>query len=842
MIQRMNRIFLIGALLLLASMCATAQNTITGTVVDSLSGAGLPKANVMLLRGGKTIKFVWTDANGHFSIEAQPRQGDELQATFMGYAKRRQPVAGDNVVRLVQQAFQLKEVKVEGPPVSMRRDTIVYDLTKFATERDNNLKDVLRKLPGVDVEKNGQIKYRGKAISRFTVEGLDLSKGQYNKLTDNIRAKDVKKAEVVEHDQPVKALRNRVFTDDIGMNIVLKDSARDQLFATLRPYLLADDPTHVGGDAVGMQIGKRRQMEATVQYDRSGRDLSNQFSIFYNAFDFAAAADMPKWYSAPSLQSPIDDERLRMNTSQAYSLDLLTKGKNDAENSFSMSYNRNVIRQHTQNISQYFLGGHEPTSTTEDRRLLLRQDAFSMDYNHRINADKHFGNIVVKADASQDDGLTEYSGGLSQRIRTPEVNLTAAVSQTYTLGMNTLQWKSTADYHHAKDEFNLGSPADSDSLAALSYSDVLANNLWHTAHSLSWNRQYGKWHSNYGLQLEAENLNVARQNNTLLQGGLAPSWYYKDADWRISLSTGLLAKRFTHQGATMLLPSASVYVNRDYGNRSNWNLLASYSESAATWETLAVAHRRADYRTWTDAPDFVPRFRFLMSSFEYNYKRAIYQFFSNAKATYSRSWKSAAMDMVIADGNYHYTWTRHNTHSDNVGASVNLSKGWSALHLKTNLSLSGNYSVGEQYSAGKTIDYRYVSYGFVPEIIFSPSWMEIDYKGDFSFNRSKAGTEWTNTLANWTQRLTVVSTIKNVDISLSGVIYHNEIQDSPSSNTLLADAKLTWRMGKVRFSAALRNLFNKKTYEETSYSGVGIFTNRYWLRPRELMVNVQFSL
>lgn len=842
MIQRMNRIFLIGALLLLASMCATAQNTITGTVVDSLSGTGLPKANVMLLRGGKTIKFVWTDANGHFSIAAQPRQGDELQATFMGYAKRRQPVAGDNVVRLVQQAFQLKEVKVEGPPVSMRRDTIVYELTKFATGRDNNLKDVLRKLPGVDVEKNGQIKYRGKAISRFTVEGLDLSKGQYNKLTDNIRAKDVKKAEVVEHDQPVKALRNRVFTDDIGMNIVLKDSARDQFFATLRPYLLADDSTHVGGDAVGMQIGKRRQMEATVQYDRSGRDLSNQFSIFYNAFDFAAAADMPKWYSAPSLQSPIDDERLRMNTSQAYSLDHLTKGKNDAENSFSVSYNRNVIRQHTQNVSQYFLGGHEPTSTTEDRRLLLRQDAFSMDYNHRINADKHFGNFVVKADASQDDGLTEYSGGLSQRIRTPEVNLTAAVSQTYTLGKNTLQWKSTADYHHAKDKFNLGGPADSDSLAALSYSDELANNLWHTAHSLSWNRQYGKWHSSYGLQLEAENLNVAQQNNTLLQGGLAPSWYYKDADWRISLSTGLLAKHFAHQGATMLLPSASVYVNRDYGNRSNWNLLASYSESAAAWETLAVAHRRADYRTWTDAPDFVPRFRILMSSFEYNYKRAIYQFFSNAKATYSRSWKSAAMDMVIADGNYHYTWTRHNTHSDNVGASVNLSKGWSALHLKTNLSLNGNYSVGEQYSAGNTIDYRYVSYGFVPEIIFSPSWMEIDYKGDFSFNRSKAGTEWTNTLANWTQRLTVVSTIRNVDISLSGVIYHNEIQDSPSSNTLLADAKLTWRMGKVRFSAALRNLFNKKTYEVTSYSGVGIFTNRYWLRPRELMVNVQFSL
>ena len=99
-----------------------------------------------------------------------------------------------------------------------------------------------------------------------------------------------------------------------------------------------------------------------------------------------------------------------------------------------------------------------------------------------------------------------------------------------------------------------------------------------------------------------------------------------------------------------------------------------------------------------------------------------------------------------------------------------------------------------------------------------------------------------STLSDWTQRLTLISTIRHIDITLSGVLYHNELQNSPSVNTLLADAKLTWRIGKVRASATLRNLFNKKTYEETIYSGVGIFTNRYWLRPRELMVNVRFSL
>lgn len=854
------RLLVAIAFILLAPSIARAQS-VSGSVVDSLSGKGLANAMVTLFRDGKTFKFVRTDDKGQFRIDVEARQGDELQATLIGYDKQRQPVGKDgNVIKLAEKTFQLREVKVEGAPVGQRRDTIVYDLTKFATDRDNNLKDVLKKLPGVNVDKNGEISYNGQAISRFTVEGLDLSKGQYNKLTENIRAKDVKKAEVVEHDQPIKALRNRVFTDNIGMNIVLKDSARDQLAVTLRPYFLTDDPTHVGGDAVGMQIGKKKQAEYTAQYDRTGRDLQNQFSIFYNAWDFASTAELPQWYNVPSLQSPIDEERVRRNTSQAYSVDILTKSKNDAENSVSVSYNRNVLHQHTQNVSQYLLDGESPTETTEDKHTTLRQDAFSMDYTHRINSDTHYGNFVVKGSAKRDDGMegmspngptseTDGDGQVtSQRVRTPEANISAAITQTYILSGSALQWQSTADYHHSKNKLELYT-ASADTIDR-SMQESLFSNLFHTAHAISLNKQHDKWHSSYNLSLKAENLNVAHANNTLLQVGTSPSWTYKDDFWRVALTPGVTLKRFTHQNATMLLPAASIYINRDYGNRADWNFSVNYNENTDTWERLAIAQRRTDYRTWIDAPDFVSRLRSLSSAFTYNYKRAILQFFSNYRLSYSRNWNQAAMDMVITDGNYHYTWTRHDTHSDNLHGSIDLSKGWrlgrnangKPITLKANLTANGNYSTGQQYSAGTAIDYKFLSYSLKPELIFSPSWMEIDYEGNFTFNRSKTAEEWMETLADWTQRLTLTSTIGHVDLSLAAVLYHNEIVNSPSVNTLLADASATWRIKKLRFSAALRNIFNKKTYDEMTYSGVGIFTNRYWLRPRELMLNVQFAL
>ena len=75
-----------------------------------------------------------------------------------------------------------------------------------------------------------------------------------------------------------------------------------------------------------------------------------------------------------------------------------------------------------------------------------------------------------------------------------------------------------------------------------------------------------------------------------------------------------------------------------------------------------------------------------------------------------------------------------------------------------------------------------------------------------------------------------------------GMFYHNELQTSSTVNTFLADAQVVWRLKHVRLSAQLSNILNKRTYVETSYSGVGIFTNEYQLRPREFLLSVQFSL
>ena len=357
---------------------AFAQEKISGYVEDSLTHNRLTNVSVTLLRNGKPLKFTRSKGDGTFLIPiAQKQTGDMLQASYMGYKKQKTAVSSgkETIISMASTAFVLKEVQVKGSRIT-GRDTISFDLTRFANERDNSLKDVLKKLPGVDIEKNGRINYNGKPINRFTVEGLDLTGGKYNQLEENIKAKDVKKAEVIEHDQPIKALQNKTFTDNVAMNIALKDSARDKLMPTLKPYMLVGHPSHIGGSINIMQIGKKKQMMYDAEYDRTGKNLGytlNQLASYSNRL---APASLPSWISVPSLDAPIDEERLRFNTSQKYSINHIKKNKDDAETRIEANYLRTVIRQERENMSIYDLGGEaNPRRINHEQLRILARNA-----------------------------------------------------------------------------------------------------------------------------------------------------------------------------------------------------------------------------------------------------------------------------------------------------------------------------------------------------------------------------------------------------------------------------------------------------------------------------------
>lgn len=833
------------------------DNTATGIhgyVEDSLTHNRLANVSITLLRNGKPLKFTRTKEDGTFVFPTTEKQAnDKLQATFMGYKKTKTSISSgkETVISMASTAFVLKEVQVKGSRIT-GRDTISFDLTRFANERDNSLKDVLKKLPGVDIEKNGRINYNGKPINRFTVEGLDLTGGKYNQLEENIKAHDVKKAEIIEHDQPIKALQNKTYTDNVAMNIALKEGAKDKLMPTLKPYMLVGHPSHVGGSINIMQIGKKKQMMYDAEYDRTGKNLGyslNQLASYSNRL---APASLPSWVSVPSLDAPIDEERLRFNTSQKYSINHIKKNKDDAETRIEANYLRTVTRQERENISIYDLGGEAPTVTTEHNHKTMISDAFNMQWENKVNKAEHYGNESISLSVVQSDGLSNINDTLTQRVRIPKLDLSASIYRLFVFKKSQLSWRSTADYHHGVADLYVNDDRNR-----------IRTNLWHTAHALQWMRNRFHWTQEYRMSIDLNNIyakyqersdeigknnrfienrhDEIGQNSLNITGKFTPYWQYKTETFRMSFSPDFIWERFTYPQKTLLTVSPYLYLYKKLDFRRELTIYTGYSTGTGNATNYAMKQYRQSYRSWYTSSDIIPITRSLYGKLSYDYKRPIKEIFFSASVNASKNWMNTASDLRIEDGKYYTSLYKQDSKSDNIGGSLYISKGFYDLHLKTRLEGSYNYSKGEQYSSGKAISYTADNYTVKPSIDFSPSWCAFSYEGEFSFYNSKRQKITKSSLFNWRQSVSATATISHVDLSFSLVHYRNELQEGNHLNTLLGDASAVWRMKKLRLSAELRNLFNKKNYMETIYSGISTLTDSYHLRPRELMISAQYS-
>lgn len=826
-------------LLLPFGLYVSAQQSVTGVVTDSATHEPLPMAAVTLMRGGKPVAFTNADDKGAFSIAV--KAGDCLSVSFLGYRKNMLRVSpGQHVsIQMVPEAFELREVQVKSGRIAGLRDTISYDLSKFADKRDNSLKDVLKKLPGVDIDKNGKISFNGKEISRFTVEDLDLTGGRYDRLNETLKPEDVDRAEVIQHDQPVKALRDKVFTDDVAMNIKLKPGARDKWMATLRPAVDVAFPlkgTEPMGGIDVLQIGQKRQRMYDAEYDRSGRDLSrgNDVLALGGTTGYGSGADVPQWLAQPELAAPIDDNRLRFNRS--YSLNVKHTAKTAKGNDWRITagYMHGNEEQTTSNTSSYYLDGSTVENTDETDCSLMKRDNVYVDFTSTLNKEKVYGNEYFLAEGTRREGISHIEGTAqgttAQTVKTPEMRLLNNFSRLFTFGDNTLAVRSTADFHYAPFSLNVDGTTEE-----------LKNLLWHTDNNVETVLPGRYFTQKYKVGFAMEHLNL-RGRNTSVEVYATPGLEYRRGSLRLNLSLPVRWQRLTAQNRNLLYASPSLYLNLKTGMRSELTAWGGYAMKPGEWSRFALDEYTFDYRTTYATCGIVPVDRTLSAYITYDYKRPVRELFWSFTAIYSHTRSNLMTDMTIADGRYRYYVAERDNSRQSAFVKAQVSKGFFSLHLKTLLALQYAYSEGGQLSMSAVTGYRAHTFIMSPEITFSPSFGTFYYTGQFTMNGMNTDETAQNVLFCWRQNLSYTQTIGNVDITLSAVHYRNELQSAQTVNTLLADAGIVWRLKKIRLQAELRNIFNRRNYAVTYYGSASSSTTYYYLRPREIMLSAQISL
>ncbi|TCK67472.1 carboxypeptidase family protein [Winogradskyella wandonensis] len=234
----MKKIFTL--LTFVVALSSYSQVKLSGVVKDSI-GQPLELANVIAInQESKALEsYGITDAKGEYRLSLGKNGKYKVQVTYIGMKtidliletkeadiKKDFTMQLDNALDAVELTYEM--------PVTIKGDTIVYNADSFKNGTERKLGDVLEKLPGVEVNENGQLEVEGNPVQKITVNGKDFFDGDTKLATQNIPSNAVDKIEVLRNFSEVGQLRSVTNNqNNVAINIKLKEGKENFWFGDI---------------------------------------------------------------------------------------------------------------------------------------------------------------------------------------------------------------------------------------------------------------------------------------------------------------------------------------------------------------------------------------------------------------------------------------------------------------------------------------------------------------------------------------------------------------------------------------------------------------------------------
>ena len=250
----------ITLILLLSTSIIFSQLKMSGKVTDSI-GTPLELANIILIDSdSNTLEtFAMSDNEGNYKLSLKKNSQYNIQVSYIGMATFSQTLnTGDNdIVKnfSLRQDNQLDAVELTYEmPVVVSGDTLVYDADSFKTGTERKLEDVLKNLPGVEINDDGEIEVEGKAVTKVMVEGKDFFDGDSKIASKNIPSNAVDKVQILKNYAEVGQLSSvQNNQDNIAINIKLKKGKDKFWFGNILAGT-GESPSHTQNQNLDLHI------------------------------------------------------------------------------------------------------------------------------------------------------------------------------------------------------------------------------------------------------------------------------------------------------------------------------------------------------------------------------------------------------------------------------------------------------------------------------------------------------------------------------------------------------------------------------------------------------------
>lgn len=879
-------------LLLLAVSAGVFAQSIKGTVTDSL-GKPVAFANVTLKGSGNIIvAFTSTSTKGTYALDVPadaPKGPLTVELSYVGYKKQSKPVADINAplnFKLSTTSKKLDEVTIKNsrPHLKVIGDTTSYKVSDFSSPQDRVIGDVIKKLPGVTVANDGKISYNGKGISNLYLGGDNLLDDKYNIATNSIPSGSVDQVQVLENNQPVKALKDKVVSDDVALNLTFKPDAKLKWVG--QETVGAGLPGKYEEDLNAMAFKDKFKAINYLKGNNTGYDLQTDV-ISHNMGDYLSRLDNDKPATVLSLGTAGDPDlprnRYLFDQSGIINLNNLYNIKKDVQLKANMYYLHDTQTQDYQKYSEI----RSPKDTirySEIQQNKRKPDILHGQFTLNINKDKYYLNDILLADYSHNSNYSDLNTNgtagsqvfkdnpldFSNEFRMINTTKSNKIYEVYSYIDRIADPETlTITPGLTPSEFNHGN----------AYSQLIQTTnipTWFTNNYLSYKIPTDFVTQSYkvGASLQSQNLQsdlgVVQNNNTgnrvsdstINNLSWTKSKLYTEAAYdipgktlKLTVTLPVVLQQIDYSDGHFAFDRSltRLYFNPRVSGRYNTGIENyvsfgyNFTNAIGSIQDVYRGDILKNYRTlYANDADLTER-QTQSANLGFNYRKAITLFFFGLNGGYTHSLANNISSTVINSSITQRVVLPFENAFDSWQASGSISKYLFDLRSTVSAGVVWQASHSTQLLNSQFLDYNTISttYNGGIESKLSDK-VNLSYKAYFTTTTSQLQGSSSKSMIQQLQQTGAVNymPLTNLNFRLSGDHYYTHQDGQPDLKYIFADFSARYKFSKIKTDVELSavNLADVRTYSALYLSANNLTSNTYSIPGRYFLMKVYFTI
>ncbi|MFC1225984.1 carboxypeptidase regulatory-like domain-containing protein [Pedobacter sp. BG31] len=884
------RKFIFSCWLLLAALSVAAQRPLKGLVKDT-SGKGVESVNVTLKdAGGNIINFTRTNKNGAFTIELKNEAiaGYHLEASSIGFKKMVTTVtdvAKNYEVILQPSETTLETVTVKNrPSLTSRGDTLNYRTADFADKQDRSIGDVLKKMPGVEVAEDGKITYNGKSISNLYVDGDNLLDDKYNIGTKSIPHGAVDKVQVIQNDQPIKMMRKNNMSDDVALNLVIKDEPKLKMMGDAT--VGAGVPNRFDENLTAMLFNKKLKFINNIKGNNIGIDPGSDL-IAHNFSDYAKKLDNDKpngLLSTGAAGVPsLPQSRYLFNKAGLINLNNLYKFNPDLQLRANISYLYDQRHQEYNKFSETYLPG-QTIRYAETQNNAINPQKIRAQFNLNGNAERYYlnNNLVLEyTPFKTTSDLIINNVAANQILKQKTFDLSNEFNYRKKLkSEDVINLYSYLNHTAQPETLNITPGLNPDILnngnSYLDLTQQIKLPTWYTNNYVSFAFVKNNFVQTYkaGFNVQQQQLNSVlyrTQNNQQTEPVTGNT--VNELDWFKTKLYTEATYEYTNDKLKAGLSLPLSYNHIDYSDTANQlhnslNKLFINPSFNLKYETSTENYVTANYSFRNDLGNIsdvyrgtiLKNYRSLFSNDApitesqthnigagFNFRKAMQMLFANLTANYSDTELNTISAFNLSNNIQQKIVLPLNNHIRNFYLAANASKYLFTLKSTVNAGVSYSQSRYSQLQNNALLPFNTQTIAYKVGIEAKLSdFINWSYVANYAITDNKAilanGIK-TNFKQLRQQSALAITTIKNLYVNLSAEHLFTRQSSQPDLKYIFADANLRykWLKMKTDIEFGITNLTNIKRFDAIYLSANSLTTGTYIIPGRVAMLKATFN-